>query len=403
MKLVDVTLEQAVDLLLQKTEETSQTEELPLLAAVGRVCAEDIAAPMDNPPFARSPLDGYALQASCTRGAGERNPAVFKIIGEVCAGDFFAGKAAAGEAVRIMTGAPIPAGCDCVVRQESVSLDTAGRLCVPCELRVHEAYCFKGEDIACGEKILYKNEILHAVQLGVLASMGFKQVKVWRQPRVAICSTGDELVLPGAQLAPGKIYNSNLYTLAGRFRELGCPAPMVGMLPDDAALMMKNIRKIYNEVDLLITTGGVSVGKKDIMHPVVKGLLAQRLFWRVKMKPGAPAMAYTCGKMLGIALSGNPFASLTTFELLVRPVLARMSHHPQLACTRGRAVLVDDFLKESRSRRFVRAVHEDGKIYLPGRNASGMLLSAAGCNALIDIPAGTQALHSGDVVEVVYL
>ena len=222
-----------------------------------------------------------------------------------------------------MTGAAIPKGCDCVVRQEDVTVQDECIL-VPYELHHHENYCFAGEDVRKGTLAVKRGTELTAAHLGVLASLGLGTVKVRRRPRIALASTGDELVLPGEPLRPGKIYNSNLYVLAGRLQELGFEPEVLGILPDDAEQAAAFIAGWREKVDLFLTTGGVSVGKKDIMHEVVRRI-GTRLFWRVCIKPGAPVIAYTAGDMLGIALSGNPFASYATFELLTRPVLAALA------------------------------------------------------------------------------
>lgn len=291
------------------------------MEALGRILAEDAVATFDNPPFDRSPLDGYAFAASGTKGAQKEAPASFRIIGEECAGDFFAQEVPEGAAVRLMTGAAIPKGCDCVVRQEDVTVQDECIL-VPYELHHHENYCFAGEDVRKGTLAVKRGTELTAAHLGVLASLGLGMVKVRRRPRIALASTGDELVLPGEPLRPGKIYNSNLYVLAGRLQELGFEPEVLGILPDDAEQAAAFIAGWREKVDLFLTTGGVSVGKKDIMHEVVRRI-GTRLFWRVCIKPGAPVIAYTAGDMLGIALSGNPFASYATFELLTRPCSPR--------------------------------------------------------------------------------
>ena len=236
----------------------------------------------------------------------------------------------------------------------------------------------------------------------MLASLGLGMVKVRRRPRIAIASTGDELVLPGEPLRPGKIYNSNLYVLAGRLQELGFEPEVLGILPDDAAKAASFIAGWRKKVDLFLTTGGVSVGKKDIMHEVVR-CIGTRLFWRVCIKPGAPVIAYTAGDMLGIALSGNPFASYATFELLTRPVLAALAGRSDVAYRAAEGFLADAFPKPSYGRRFIRAHYADGVFSIPAQHDSGSLFSAAGCNALIDIPAGTEPLVAGTRVKGVLL
>lgn len=397
----DISLEQAVRVLLAHTNEVRESESVEIIDALGRTLAEDCMAAFDNPPFDRSPLDGYAFAAAGTDGASAAKPAVFRIIGEECAGDYYEQEVPAGCAIRIMTGGAIPAGCDCVVRQESVIVRD-GVLQVPFPMKSHENYCFAGEDVRKGTLLAGKGTRLTAAHLGVLAGLGYGEVRVIRRVRVAIASTGDELLQPGMPLQPGKIYNSNLYILAGRLRELGFEPKILGILPDDVEACARIIRSWQDKVDLFLTTGGVSVGKKDIMHGVVSAI-GDRLFWRVCMKPGGPAIAYTFGHTLGIALSGNPFASYATFELMARPVLAKLSDHAACELVRAQAVLTDRFPKASHGRRFIRAYHENGKVRLPEQHASGSLASVVGCNAFIDIPAGTGPLEPGTEVDIVLL
>ena len=397
----DITLEQAVELLLARSPQP-QREEVPLMAALGRIVATDIRASFDNPPFDRSPLDGYALRAADTEGATAEQPARLRLAGEECAGDFYAARVMPGETVRIMTGGAMPKGTDAVIRQEDVET-AGGEVRIPYTLNHHENYCFAGEDVRRGAVLVTAGEELTAARLAVLASQGVATVPVWRRPRVAVASTGDELTMPGTPLAPGKIYNSNLFLVAGRLRELGCDVEVMDIFPDEAGPAARHLAKVSAWADLLLTTGGVSVGKKDIMHDVVKHLGAERLFRGVQMKPGYPAIGYQRGKTMGLALSGNPFAAYATFELLARPLLAKLAGRKETALPRRKAVLLDDFPKESRGRRFIRAFYEEGRVRLPEQHASGSLFSAAGCNAFVDIPPGTGKLETGTGVEVVLL
>ena len=399
----DIELEQAVEILLAHASSVTETEDVPLLDAVGRVAAEDIKAGVDNPPFDRSPLDGYTFAAASTRMATAESPVTLRVVAEECAGDFFAGTVGAGECVRIMTGGAIPQGCDCVVRQEDVRED-GDAIRVPFTSKPYENYCYAGEDIKKGTVILRQGQIIRAAQIAVLASEGHATVHVHRRVRVAVASTGDELLQPGEPLRPGKIYNSNLYLLAGRLKELGAEVTVVGSVPDDVERATEVIASYADKVDVFLTSGGVSVGKKDIMHGVVPALGAERLFWRVCMKPGAPAIAYTRGRLLGIALSGNPFAAFATFELMAKPALLRIAGQTDVLPARRRAVLADAFPKECLGRRFLRARMEaDGRVSLPDQHESGSLFSAAGCDAFVDVPAGTKPLAAGTEVEVVIL
>lgn len=397
----DLSLEKAVDLLLAHCQRVTAVEEVPLISALGRILAEDYIAAFDNPPFDRSPLDGYTFAAEETAGHGGDKPAQFKIIGEECAGDFFDQPVPAGCALRIMTGGAIPKGCNCVVRQEDVTVD-GDTLTVPFSLEPYTNFCYAGEDIKQGTKLAKKGTKLTAAHIGVLASMGFATVRVLGNVRIAIASTGDELLQPGQPLAPGKIYNSNLYLLVSRLQELGFTPEVAGILPDDVEAAAKVIQGYRDRVDVFLTTGGVSVGKKDIMHGVVENA-GKRLFWRVSMKPGGPALAYTMGETLGIALSGNPFAAYAAFELLAVPVLSHISGNDKILPQRTQAVLTDDFPKESKGRRFIRGYYENGKVRLPEQHASGSLFSMVGCNAFVDIPAGTGKLAKETEVDILRL
>lgn len=389
-----ITFERAIELLTAHVAAIDETEDVALIDSVGRIVAENYFATFDNPPFDRSPLDGYALKSSET-------PGKFKIIGEECAGEFFAGEIHSGEALRIMTGASIPNGADCVIRQEDVTFD-GEKISVPYALKHHENFCFAGEDIKAGALLVEKNSKLTAAHVAVLASQGVAVVKVYRRPKIAIASTGDELIDPNEKISAGKIYNSNLFLLAARLIELGFAPKILGNLPDDADTCAEKFSSLSDEIDLLITTGGVSVGKRDIMHDVVKKI-GERIFWRVLMKPGAPVIGWTCGKFLGVALSGNPFAAYATFELLARPVIAKLSRREEILYKRSHGTLANDFPKKSFGRRFIRAKLDGEKIFLPSRHESGALYSAVGCNAFVDIPAGSDKLSAGDEVEIILL
>ena len=395
----DLTLEEAVDFLKTRATVITDTEELPLLEADGRVLAGDVTAPFANPPFDRSPLDGYTFAAVGTAGATREKPASFRVVAEECAGAYFDGELKPGEALRLMTGAAIPKGADCVVRQADVKVE-GDTLFVPYELHHHENFCFAGEDIEKGTCVLRDGDRLRAAGIAVLASLGMAKVKVRRLQRIVLACTGDELLQPGEPLQPGRIYNSNLYLFGSRLKEMGFDPNIVGSLPDDVNEAAAVLGKLQPEADIIITTGGVSVGKKDIMHGVVPAMGAERLFWRVNMKPGAPVLTYQKGETLGIALSGNPFAAYATFELIVRPILAQMAGRPDLLMKKREAVLTNAFPKTSRGRRLIRAMYDEGEVSVPGQHASGSLYSAVRANALIDIPGGTGALDPGTRVTV---
>lgn len=399
----ELSLQQAQDLLLERTEKIKETEEIFLWEGTGRVLAEDIFAEHDQPPFPRSPLDGYAVRSGDIKGALKDSPAKLTVIDEVDAGHVSDRQVVAGTAVRIMTGAPIPEGADCVVGQEDTDYGEDA-VEVYETIDAFENYCFAGEDYKAGTKIIEKGMRLGAAEIGILASLGLKKARVLRKARVAVLTTGDELVLPGEGLTPGKIYDSNLYTLVTRLAGLGAEVVKKGRTGDSPKEAAAWIREAGQEADLIVTTGGVSVGKKDIMHEVLKLLGCQRIFWKIAIKPGMPTLCAQYGGRLIICLSGNPFGAFVNLELLVRPVLAKLMGRKDLKLSRIRAVSESDFPKRSGVTRYVRAFYEDGRVRIPeGSNASGILSSMCGCNCLIEIPAGTPELKKGEEVWIVLL
>ena len=399
----DISLEQALEELLKQAKCQERSEMVSLEAANGCILAEDIYAGFSQPPFNRSPLDGYAFKANSSKGATKENPITLKVVGEVCAGDYFYGEVREGEAVRIMTGAPIPNSCDAVLRQEDTDYGEE-IVAIYKELKPYSNYCFAGEDIKEGQLVLKKGEKLSAIKLGVLASLGLARVKVKQKPKVALLCTGDELILPGEPLKPGKIYNSNGIMIWQRGAELGIDIQYFRPCKDTPEEVAKVISENIEQVDLWITTGGVSVGKKDIMHDVIKLLEAKKIFWRVKIQPGTPVLAFTYKERLIISLSGNPFAALTNFELLVRPVVAKMQEDESIMPQRREAQLCDDFEKKSPKRRFIRAKYKEGKVYIGHQNhSSGSLYTMSLCNCFIEIPAGTPSLEAGSKVQIVLL
>lgn len=395
-------LEQAADLLARSVTPLGTCRGNPSLL-LGRTLARDVAALYDQPPFSRSPLDGYALQAADTAGAAPERPVTLPVVDHLYAGDAARVPLGPGQAVRIMTGAMLPAGCDCVLRQEDTD-QGEDIVRIYAALSPGDNLIRQGEDYRAGSLLLPAGTRLDAAAIGVLAGAGIDEVTVYRRPRVAVLATGDELVSPDTRpLPPGKIYGSNLALLLARLGELGLETVSGGQVGDDPALAAERMSSLLEECDLLITTGGVSVGQRDILHQVLPLMGAERLFWKVRLKPGGPAMfSLWQGKPI-LSLSGNPFAAAATFELLARPLLAALAQEPQLCPSRQAAVLDTPFPKASRGRRFVRGRFEGGHVTLPQGHASGMLRSLVGCNCLVDIPAGSEPLVPGQSVQVVLL
>lgn len=416
-----ISVEQAMEQILQYTPVINETEEVELNKAGGRILAQDMVAEFNNPPFDRSPVDGYACKAEDLVGASSEHPVKLKVMEEIDAGQYSERAVEHGQAVRIMTGAAIPKGCDCCVYQERTDYGE-DFVEIYAEQKQWDNYCFTGEDFKKGTTLLKKRTYIGYVEAAVLAGMGAAKVPVYRQPRIVLLTTGDEVVEPGNPLPAGKIYNSNMTMLSARLRELGIEPFYMEAVKDDPQIMAEKLKEAAEQADMIITTGGVSVGKKDIMHESLRLLNAERIFWRVKMKPGMPTLfsvynkegsnervSEKCmAKVPVISLSGNPFGVAVTVELLIRPALEKMMQNPAIGLKEVTGVMADDFVKGIKGRRFIRAYWEDGKFHLPnGLHSNGVLSSMAGCNCLIDTKTmedqESKSLNTGDKVSAILL
>lgn len=397
------TLESALALMLSQAQTVRETEDVSLSAALGRVAAQDVLAPVQAPPFDRSPLDGYCLHSGDIAAASPESPARLSVVGEACAGCTERFHVPEGCALRVMTGAPVPPECDCVVRQEDTD-EGMNTVRVFRPVGHGKNVCYAGEDVARGDCVLHRGEAVTAAHIGVLASLGVTRVTVYRRVRAVLLSTGDELVQPGQMLTYGQIYDANRAVLTARLAELGVEAMALDSAEDEPETVARLLEEAARSADVLITTGGVSVGKKDIMHRVLPCMGARRLFWKVAMKPGSPLLCGVYQDRLMICLSGNPFAALACFEVFASPVLRKLAGQTEVSLRRGKGRLTGGFPKASPGRRLIRARCEGDCVHLTGSNhSSGSLFSMIGCNCLIDIPAGSGPLQEGDEVEVILL
>ena len=407
-----ISVEQAMEQILQYTPVINETEEVELNKAGGRILAQDMVAEFNNPPFDRSPVDGYACKAEDLAGASSEHPVKLKVMEEVDAGQYSERVMESGQAVRIMTGAAIPKGCDCCIFQEDTDYGEE-TVEIYREVKQWDNYCFAGEDFKKGTTLLKKGTHIGYVEAAVLAGMGAAKVPVYRRPKVVLLTTGDEVVEPGNPLPAGKIYNSNMTMLSARMMELGIEPFYMEAVKDNPQVMAEKIKEIAEQADMIITTGGVSVGKKDIMHESIRLIDAERIFCRVNMKPGMPTLFSVYenasgGKVPVISLSGNPFGVAVTIELLIRPALEKMMQNPAIGLKEVTGVMADDFMKGIKGRRFIRAYWENGRFHLPnGLHSNGVLSSMAGCNCLIDTKTmedkESKSLKTGDKVSAVWL
>lgn len=400
-----LSLEDGLQLVLEHVR-TVGAEIVDILGLLGRVSGEDITAGVSIPPFDRSPLDGFAVRAVDIAAAKPEQPVELEVIGEIPAGTCGERVVAQKQAVKILTGAPIPDGADVIIRFEDVEqLENRIRVFAPSPPFTN--CCFAGEDIKKGETVLTAGTLLGPGEIGILASQGIQRAKVFRTPRIAVLSTGDELVELDEALRPGKIYNSNLYGLTAHIRQMGCQPVCCGLAPDNSEIIATEIDKVLPGVDMLITTGGVSVGDYDLVRESLCQVGAEVLFWRLDMRPGTPVMCSTKDGKLIISLSGNPTAAMVVFYLLAAPVIRRLMGHDNWENISTTAELRDEFTKSRGQRRFLlgHSYTEQGKmkVKLTGKQSPGRVTSILGCNTLIDVPPNSGPLRVGDQVKIIML
>lgn len=394
-----LSVESAQELILQSVKPFSETITVSLLDAAGRALAQDIASPVDVPPFDNAAMDGYAVIAEDVRGAAPDSPVHLRVVGSVNAGEVADFAIQHGEAARIMTGAPTPRGADAIVKLEDTESQGA-EVGVQAPARVGQHIRRRGEAVAKGETVLRKGQTLGAGELLVLAAIGVGEVSVVRPAKVCLLTTGDELVEPGQPLPPGKIYNSNRYALSAQIRETAAQLEYLH-LPDDPVAIREGL-KWAQAFDMVVTAGGVSVGDYDFVRQVVEEL-GELSFWRVAVKPGKPLAFGRVGQALFMGLPGNPVSAMVTFELFVRPALRKMMGHRQLFRPRVQAVLEHNLGTIGDRREYIRArlrwAEGQWVVRSTGAQESAMVASMVGANGLIEAsPQST--LRQGDTVDV---
>jgi molybdopterin molybdotransferase len=374
----------------------------PILELRSRVLAEDIVAGEDIPSFDNSAMDGYALRAADVAAASPEHPAPLTVVEELPAGATPVRDLGPGEAARIMTGAPIPSGADAVVMIEMTD-GGRGRVLVRGPVRPGENLRRRGESVAAGEVVLARGTVLRPAEMSMLASLGRTRALVFRRPRVALLSTGEELVPPDTTPGPGKIRDSNRYGLLGQVAELGGVPIDLGLTGDDATKLRALITRGLEEADCLITSGGVSVGDLDLTRRILAEFGPVES-WRVAMKPGMPqAFGLASGRVV-FGLPGNPVSSMIVFDQFVRPALLKMSGHSRLERPRWPATLDHPIQKPAGKVHFLRAIVEsrDGALHArtTGPQGSGILKSLTLANALIILDSDITRVEAGDRVMV---
>jgi molybdopterin molybdotransferase len=403
--LQSISVENALKI-IQEYASTVGSEEIAVVDSFERILAEDVSAGFPLPPFRRSPLDGYALRAEDTAEASSAAPVTLRVVEAVYAGCVPSRPLRAGEVMDITTGAPVPEGGDCVIKFEDTERD-GDHLTIRSSLRMGENVIPQGEDVVRGEKVLEKGANITPAVVGVLVSLGLEKIRVFKRSRVGIVSIGDELLKAGQALQPGKIYNSNLYALAIQVKEAGGVAFPEETVPDNTETIARAIDGALAKYDVVITTGGASVGCKDLVREAIGMTGANILFWKIGMKPGTPAVCAERDGKLIIGLSGNPSAAMITFLMLARPIIRAMAGKKCGKLPEVSAVMAEPFRKKSRQRRLLRAMvaWRDGayRAVPAGIQSPGALKSMMTCNALIDIPAGHDPLRVGEEVRALLL
>lgn len=371
-------------------------EDVPLAECQGRALSRAVHSTLQIPPFANSSMDGFAVRSADTGAAASTRPVQLTVVHHIAAGSGQAPAIQSGESARIMTGAPLPSGADAVAPFEDVS-ESEGQVSLRAPVRQGACVRPAGQDMVEGQEVLPAGAVLQSPQIGLLAALGRDRVSVTRKPRVAILSTGDELVEPGARLRPGQIYNSNSPMLSAAVAEAGGLPFTLPAARDDPAAIASALEHASG-ADLLLTSGGASVGDFDYVKQVV-GAGGELSFWRVRVRPGKPLLFGTLAGIPTIGLPGNPTSALVTFELFVRPALQAMLGtallRPELE-----AVFDDHFDNRGGRRTYarVRLEYRDGAFHarLAGKQDSAMLLPLASCDGLLVVPEDREQVTPGD-------
>lgn len=401
-----IKVEEALNRVLQYAK-NGQIEYVTIEESYGRFLGEDLVATHDVPFFNRSPYDGYAIRSVDTVAASRNNPIEFKVVGEIGAGSVFEGVVCEKEAVRIMTGAQIPDGADCVIMLELVTECGEKIIQIKRQVKQGENISILGEDTKKGTVLAPKGTYINPGVVALLATFGYKQVPVSAKPKIGIIATGSELLEVDQPLEPGKIRNSNTYMIMSQIKRAGGEPIYFGQFKDDLETCFEQVKNTLDHVDFLITTGGVSVGDYDYLPAIYEMLGAEVLFNKIAMRPGSvTTIAVKDGKLL-FGLSGNPSACYVGCELFVKPILRTFLHNQNPVLKRTQAILGQDFPKANPFDRFVRGyVTFDGSqllVHPVGLDKSNVVSSLAGANVLLVLPGGTRGFSKGMKVDVLLL
>ena len=402
MMINNATIPDAVSALLSITPSLS-LEEVPLEDALGRVLAYDLKARLDLPPFHRSVYDGYAFRSAETVNASDRSPAMFRITGNIAAGDFSPDEPGEGCCVRIMTGAPLPEGTDCVINYERVTVKE-NMLLLTEPLFPGQNVDHRGDEMSSGSPLLKKGDLLTPSHLGILASQGFDRIPVYRKPRASVLSTGSELLRPGQPLSPGKIYDSNLTVFRALLQQEGCCTTQCRHVSDDEATIRSALLDLSCDHDLIITTGGASVGDKDYICRALEQAGARILFSHVRMKPGSCCYGAKLRDSIVISLSGNPGAALTAWYIIALPAIRKLAGKSDYELREMMLPLSEDCRKTCPHPRILKGHIETAgsETYFTAHEGqkNGMQTSFLHMDALAELPPTDTPLPAGTMARV---
>jgi molybdopterin molybdotransferase len=392
-----LTVEEALEAIVSRVAVLG-TERVDVLASLGRVLAEAVVSRREIPPWPNSSMDGYAVRAEDTAQG-----AALAVVGRVEAGGLPAREVGRGEAVRIFTGAPLPEGADTVVPQEDVEA-TDGRIALKSSVERAAYVRSRGEDVRVGDRVLEPGRVLTAAEIGLLATLGYGQVRVYRRPRVAILSTGNELADLGTEPGPGQIPNTNTYTLMAQVLEAGADPISLGVARDRLEAIEERVRAA-RDADMLVSSAGVSVGELDLVREALMRAGAELHLWQVSMRPGKPITFGSLGARPIFGLPGNPVSAMVTFELFVRPALLKMAGRQRLTRPRVRARALAPVPNPGSRRGYLRVRLEPTEAglgaRLTGEQGSAILRSMVAADGLAVVPPDTVVPPGGDLEVIV--
>jgi molybdopterin molybdotransferase len=396
-----MTVDEAVQKILQPISPLPSFTQLNLRQCQNRILFEDIYSPFDVPGHNNSAMDGYALASRDLPAAGTKS---FCVIGTAFAGKPFNGEIQAGECVRIMTGAIVPAQADAIVIQEEVNVIDKQTIEVGDGHRQHQNIRFCGEDIKQGSVVLPRGHQISAADLGVLASLGINELKVFRKPRVSFFSTGDELKSIGETLNKGEIYDSNRYSLFGLLTDCDVDLFDMGVVKDDPERLRETLLAAAASSDVVLTSGGVSVGEADYIKGILQQI-GQMDFWKILMKPGRPLTFGTIDDALFFGLPGNPVAVMVTFYQFVLPALKKLQGIEAAPALKLQAISLNDIRKSPGRKEFQRGIASNNaagelQVELTGRQGSGILTSMSEANCFIVLSEQSGSVSKGDLVQI---